>query len=87
MSFRAQRLVRFLRPLTRTAPHLPPSSREGLAAKWLAQTPVSAYRNATYGHGEIVLHNATTIEWQWHENPDAESNVADNIFITKGVDV
>ena len=46
-------------------------NREGLAAKWLAQTPVSAYRMATYGHGEIQILNATHAHWSWHTNPDA----------------
>lgn len=42
-------------------------NREGLATKWLSQTPISAFRQATYGHGEIVIVNSTVALWQWHE--------------------
>ena len=62
-------------------------NREGLATKWLAQTPVSAYREATYGHGELTLINATAVKWTWHTNPDAEKIVEDEIYIIKGQDV
>ena len=41
-------------------------NREGLATKWLAETPVSAFREATYGHGEITLINSTACLWTWH---------------------
>ncbi len=41
-------------------------NREGLATKWGTPTPVSALRVSTYGHGEIVIYNATTIGWEWH---------------------
>jgi hypothetical protein len=40
-------------------------NREGLASKWIPQTPVSAFREATYGHGEITCINATTVMWAW----------------------
>ena len=43
-------------------------NREGLATKWLAQTPVSAFRMATYGHGELQVVNATAAHWTWHTN-------------------
>jgi hypothetical protein len=61
-------------------------NREGLASKWLAQTPVSAYRMATYGHGEITLVNATHVHWGWHTNPDAEDQTEDDLWIVKGQD-
>jgi len=50
-------------------------NREGLATRWLAQTSVSAFREATYGHGELEVFNATHMQWTWHTNPDAESKV------------
>ena len=40
-------------------------NREGLAAKWLPQTEVSAFREATFGHGEITCINSTTVMWAW----------------------
>ena len=61
-------------------------NREGLATKWLAQTPVSAYRMATYGHGELEVVNATAAHWTWHTNPDAESKTEDELWIVKGQD-
>jgi hypothetical protein len=61
-------------------------NREGLAAKWLAQTPVSAYRMATYGHGELEVVNATAAHWTWHTNPDAESKTEDELWLIKGQD-
>lgn len=61
-------------------------NREGLAAKWLPVTPVSAYRLATYGHGEILIANSTHAHWSWHENPDAESKAMDDLWIIKGQD-
>ena len=56
-------------------------NREGLASKWLAQTPVSAFRQATFGHGELVIVNATAAHWSWHTNPDAESKTEDELWI------
>jgi hypothetical protein len=61
-------------------------NREGLATKWLAQTPVSAFRMATYGHGELQVVNATAAHWTWHTNPDAESKTEDELWIIKGQD-
>jgi hypothetical protein len=61
-------------------------NREGLAAKWLAQTPVSAFRQATFGHGELVVVNASAAVWSWHTNPDAESKTEDELWLIKGQD-
>ena len=61
-------------------------NREGLATKWLAETPMSAYRMATYGHGEITLYNSTHAFWAWHTNPDLEPTVEDPTWIIKGQD-
>ena len=61
-------------------------NREGLATKWLAQTPVSAYRMATYGHGELEVVNATAAHWTWHTNPDAEQQTEDELWFIKGQD-
>ena len=60
--------------------------REGLATKWLTQTPVSAYRMATYGHGELSVVNATHAFWGWHTNPDAETKTEDSLWLVKGQD-
>jgi len=44
----------------------------------------SAYRQASYGHGELQVFNATHMLWQWHQNPDLEPVVADQLWVVKG---
>ena len=61
-------------------------NREGLYDHWLPVTPVSAFRAATYGHGEMQVFNATHSLWTWHTNPDAESKTEDSVWLVKGQD-
>jgi len=43
-------------------------NREGLAAKWNSPQPAwSAFRQASYGHGELEVVNATALHWTWHQ--------------------
>jgi len=49
----------------------------GLYTKW-ETTPVwSAFHDATFGHGEIKISNATAATWTWHRNADDEKIIAD----------
>ena len=59
-------------------------NREGLASVWLPQPEWSAFRQASYGHGELQTINATHMHWTWHQNPDLEPTVADELWIVKG---
>ena len=45
-------------------------NREGLATTWMDPQPAwSAFRQASYGHGELQTINATHMYWSWHQNP------------------
>jgi hypothetical protein len=60
-------------------------NREGLATDWMYPQPAwSAFRQASYGHGELQVVNATHMHWAWHQNPDLEPVVADELWIVKG---
>lgn len=60
-------------------------NREGLADKWISpQAATSAFRQASYGHGEMEVLNATHMHWTWHQNPDLEPTIADDLWIIKG---
>lgn len=49
----------------------------GLYTTWLATPAWSAYHSAQFGHGEVVITNATSATWTWHRNADDEKTVAD----------
>jgi len=59
-------------------------NREGLASTWLTQPAISAFRQASYGHSEVTVFNSTHALWSWHQNPDLEPTVADELWIVKG---
>lgn len=87
-------------------------NREGLATSWINPQPVwSAFRQASYGHGELEIVNATHAvrgscrcrepsppcahacfapsptpaqHWTWHQNPDLEPTIADELWVVKG---
>lgn len=60
-------------------------NREGLASDWQSPQPAwSAFRQASYGHGELEVVNATALHWTWHQNPDLEPTIADELWIVKG---
>lgn len=58
---------------------------EGLATGWIQPQPTwSVYRQASYGHGELVVYNETHTLWQWHQNLDLSPTVADEFWVVKG---
>lgn len=62
-------------------------NREGLAMNWLSPQPEwSAFRQSSYGHGELQIVNSTHAHWSWHQNPDLEPVVADELWIVRGGD-
>lgn len=46
------------------------------------QPEISAFREASFGHGEFEVMNATYARWTWHRNDDDEAVVADSIWLT-----
>lgn len=59
-------------------------NHEGLYDYWIEPQPEwSAYRAASYGHGELRIVNSTHSVWQWHQNRDLYPQVADEVWITK----
>ncbi|GJN06983.1 hypothetical protein PR202_ga24767 [Eleusine coracana subsp. coracana] len=58
-------------------------NREGLAKNYVDPAPaVSAFREASFGHGRLEVVNATHALWAWHRNNDDEPVVADQVWIT-----
>jgi hypothetical protein len=58
---------------------------EGLATGWVSPQPAwSAFRQASYGHGELLVLNETHTLWQWHQNKDLAPVVSDELWIVKG---
>jgi len=57
---------------------------EGLATTWVDPQPKwSVFRQASYGHGELTVHNTTHLHWEWHQNGDLSPVVADSFWIIK----
>jgi hypothetical protein len=42
----------------------------------------SLFREASFGHAELEVVNATHAHWTWHRNDDDEAVVADEFWIT-----
>lgn len=58
-------------------------NREGLATKYLEGTSeISAFREASFGHGQLEVLNATHAIWTWHRNDDDVSVVADTVWFS-----
>ena len=58
-------------------------NREGLADKYIDPQPtISAFREASFGHGRLEVVNATHALWTWHRNDDNQPVVADQVWIT-----
>ncbi|XVF55692.1 hypothetical protein PTKIN_Ptkin06aG0057300 [Pterospermum kingtungense] len=58
-------------------------NREGLATKYLeVTTGISVFREASFGHGQLEVLNATHAMWTWHRNDDDVSVVADTVWFT-----
>lgn len=59
-------------------------NHEGLATGWVEPQPEwSAYRQASYGFGELHAVNATHMHWAWHQNQDLVPTVADEFTLVK----
>jgi len=60
-------------------------NKEGLASGWVDPQPAwSAYRQASYGFGELHVFNSTHMNWAWHQNEDLVPTVADEFTLVKG---
>uniref|UniRef100_A0A2N9H7F9 Purple acid phosphatase n=1 Tax=Fagus sylvatica TaxID=28930 RepID=A0A2N9H7F9_FAGSY len=58
-------------------------NREGLASKYQNPKPdISLFREASFGHGELNVVNATHALWTWHRNDDDEAVVSESIWLT-----
>ncbi|KAG1368290.1 Purple acid phosphatase [Cocos nucifera] len=58
-------------------------NREGLAQRYLQPKPEwSAFREASFGHGELKIVNSTHAFWSWHRNDDDEMVKSDQVWIT-----
>ncbi|XP_043691186.1 purple acid phosphatase 18-like [Telopea speciosissima] len=58
-------------------------NREGLAQSYINPEPEwSAFREASFGHGELMILNATHASWSWHRNDDDEPVRSDQVWIT-----
>ncbi|KAL4339053.1 hypothetical protein AHAS_Ahas12G0271700 [Arachis hypogaea] len=57
-------------------------NREGLALSYKKPvSPLSLYREASFGHGRLRIVNETHAHWSWHRNNDSDAFVADDVWI------
>ncbi|KAF8397837.1 hypothetical protein HHK36_016762 [Tetracentron sinense] len=57
-------------------------NREGLASKYMDPQPdISVFREASFGHGQFEVVNASHAVWRWHRNDDDEPIVADTVWL------
>jgi len=55
---------------------------QGLDSDFLDSQPQwSLFREASFGHGELTIYNATHAHWSWHRNDDDASALADENWI------
>lgn len=45
------------------------------------QPKISEFREASFGHGELEVINATHALWSWHRNDDDEAVVSDRVWL------
>lgn len=45
------------------------------------QPTISAFREASFGHGQFEIFNATHALWTWHRNDDDVSVASDQIWL------
>ncbi|KAK6942621.1 Calcineurin-like phosphoesterase domain, ApaH type [Dillenia turbinata] len=58
-------------------------NREGLADEYdEPQIPISVFREASFGHGQLQVMNATHALWTWHRNQDDVAVAADSVWLT-----
>lgn len=63
-------------------------NREGPDRRWLPRPSWSAWREPSFGHGSLDLHNATHATWSWRRNKDAilsrgEQESADEVVLVR----
>ncbi|XP_077241249.1 purple acid phosphatase 22-like isoform X2 [Tasmannia lanceolata] len=57
-------------------------NREGLALLFKTPTsPLSLFREASFGHGRLRVVNGTHAHWSWHRNDDSDSKIRDEVWI------
>jgi len=57
-------------------------NHEGPECPWIADIPAwSAFREFSFGHGILDIHNRTHALWTWHRNQDNERTVADRVVL------
>jgi hypothetical protein len=57
-------------------------NREGLAGKYVDPQPaISALWEASFGHGQLEVVNATHALWACHRNDNDDAVVADQVWI------
>ncbi|CAK9170259.1 unnamed protein product [Ilex paraguariensis] len=57
-------------------------NREGLASEYIDPKPnVSVFREASFGHGQLEVLNATHAIWTWHRNDDNEATPSDTVWL------
>lgn len=44
-------------------------------------SPLSLFREPSFGHGRLRIVNETHADWSWHRNNDRDAVVADRIWI------
>ncbi|KAK6147188.1 hypothetical protein DH2020_018100 [Rehmannia glutinosa] len=58
-------------------------NREGLASRYMDPQPkVSGFREPSFGHGQLLVVNATHALWSWHRNDDDVAVASDHIWLT-----
>ncbi|XP_024013728.1 probable purple acid phosphatase 20 [Eutrema salsugineum] len=58
-------------------------NKEGLATNYEDPTPeISLFREASFGHGQLVVVNATHAHWEWQRNDDDVSVQKDSVWLT-----
>ncbi|XP_043697690.1 purple acid phosphatase 22-like [Telopea speciosissima] len=57
-------------------------NKEGLALDYKEPpSPLSVFREASFGHGRFRVFNQTHAHWSWHRNNDTEATVADGVWL------
>ncbi|KAF5750499.1 hypothetical protein HS088_TW03G00836 [Tripterygium wilfordii] len=57
-------------------------NREGLARKYIDPEPaISLFREASFGHGQLLVVNATHAQWTWQRNDDDTSTPSDTVWL------
>ncbi|GER29077.1 purple acid phosphatase [Striga asiatica] len=58
-------------------------NKEGLATEYIdPQRDISAFREASFGHGQLLIQNGTHAMWTWNRNDYDVRTASDNIWIT-----